>query len=394
MSDLNGIEKVSMLIFGFKSILTSLRARHINYYSKSLHRLISIEKLNEFYTRVSNFQDKLHNFKKIKIAFEKLYKVRFSNNRIVPKVITPRLHRTKYIQNRKHKFLIMIKDQLKNYPLNLDKIYGINEITKKIGSSKITIINWVKEFLKQRYGSISEEIYDEIWSSKCALSRKVTYERIKNYIQKNGGILITTKQEFNAMKLYPSERTVILKDKKGHKWKARARYLIHYNYWCPICHEYKCEKSMRLIMQAIFECKFPQTKLIDALGIPIKKGGNLKFDGFNRNVLINGKVYLVAFEYDGIQHDFFPNGYHKTELIFKRQQKNDNKKNFYSKCENVVLIRLKAKDGFIFKTRNFFEKEILKQFFKQTGVRLPFKNLKFDKNNSLCSFNVLDKFLI
>ncbi|KKN04465.1 hypothetical protein LCGC14_1097100 [marine sediment metagenome] len=383
-----------MLIFGFKTAITSLRARYVNSDSKTSRKLISFEKLNEFYTKVSKFQDKLHNFKKIQNAFENLYNVRFPKNKLVPKIISPRQHRTHYIHNRKHEFLAMIENQLKIYPIHIEKIYGINEMTKAIGSSKITIISWVKEFLKKKYGNISGEIHEEIWSSRCALARKVTYERIKNYIQKNGGVLITTKQEFNAMKEFPSERTVILKDKKRHIWKARARYLVHYNYWCPTCHEYKCEKSMRLIMQAIFGFKFPQTRLIDAPGIPIKKGGNLRFDGFNRNILENGRIYVVAFEYDGIQHDIFPNGYHKTELKFKRQQKNDNKKNSYSKGKNVVLIRLKAKDGFTFKRRIFFETEILRQFFKQTGVRLPFKNLRFDKNNSLCSFNALDKFLI
>jgi len=82
-----------------------------------------------------------------------------------------------------------------------------------------------------------------------------------------------------------------------------------------------------------------------------------------------------------------------SKLEFDRQKKNDKNKNIHSEKNNVILIRLKAINGYTFKTRNFFEIEILRQFFEQTGVEITPKNLIFDKNNSLRSTNRLDKFL-
>lgn len=46
---------------------------------------------------------------------------------------------------------------------------------------------------------------------------------------------------------------------------------------------------------------------------------------------------------------------------------------------NVILIRLKAINGFSFETANEnFEKEIIRQFFAYTGIELPFNGYRFD----------------
>lgn len=397
VSNLIGVQKVSMIIFGFARTITDLRVRHINSSSNTFRNLITVDKLNEFYTNVCNFQDKLvQKFLPIQTAFENLYQIRFPDINVIPKIINPRFHSDPEIHQRKSKLLEMIEDQIRFYPLYMEKIDGINDIVKEIGSSKPTIINWIKKYLEKRYGIVSNDIYKEIWSSRSALSRKITYNRIRDYIEKMGGELLTTEKDFNAMEEYPSERTVKVghkKNKNTHIWTPRVRYLLYYNYWCPYCHEFKTEESMRLIMEAIFRCKFKKTYFKYAFNESIKEVSNLCFDGFSNKVYLHGKVYQIAFEYDGLQHDFYPNLFHKSKLEFDRQQKNDKMKNFKSENKNTILIRLKAKNGYTFKTRNHFEIEILRQFFEQTGIEITPKNLIFDKNNSLRSTHRLDKFL-
>jgi hypothetical protein len=146
-------------------------------------------------------------------------------------------------------------------------------------------------------------------------------------------------------------------------------------------------------MEAIFGCKFKRAYLKDAFNESIKIVRNLCFDGFNNRVYLKGKIYQIAFEYDGLQHDIYPNSYHRTKLEFERQRKNDKKKDFITENNNIVLIRLKAINGFTFHTRNHFEIEILNQFFEQTGIKITPKDLTFDKNNRIRSNNSLDKFL-
>ena len=88
----------------------------------------------------------------------------------------------------------------------------------------------------------------------------------------------------------------------------------------------------------------------------------MKFDGYNSRVSVKSKIFRIAFEYDGIQHDLWPNPIHKTKEEFKRQQENDSKKINLAIEHNTIVIKLKAKDGFDFQTIDSFQRyfQILK----------------------------------
>ena len=85
----------------------------------------------------------------------------------------------------------------------------------------------------------------------------------------------------------------------------------------------------------------------------------------------NGKEKRVkiALEYDGIQHDRFPNFFHRNEKQFCLQIARDRVKKEFATKYNTILIKIKEIDGFNFEflKRNFnaVRKEILYQFNEQ-----------------------------
>ncbi len=205
------------------------------------------------------------------------------------------------------------------------------------------------------------------------------------------------------MKEKPSQRYVDIKCKHGHKWKASVLHLLYHERWCPVCNEYKCQKLLRSFMEKIFGVRFyPEITLKKAYGISkkavqktiINKNRKfqfviniekLRYDGYYDKILLkgcDGKVssFRVAFEYDGIHHDEFPNTYHKTLEEFCLQQARDQLKNLEAKHYNTILIRLKRINGF---DQNTFkhnptvvQKEVIRQFNNQVQ--------KFFGNSKIC----------
>ena len=118
--------------------------------------------------------------------------------------------------------------------------------------------------------------------------------------------------------------------------------------------------------------KFPTTTLHQAFELDLNKGGRMHFDGYNQGVLIDERKYQIAFEYDGKQHDEFPNSIHRNLVEFKDLQERDILKN--NICEypeyKTVLIRIKEILGFNFKNHQQFQGEIIKQFNDKTGIKL------------------------
>ena len=62
-------------------------------------------------------------------------------------------------------------------------------------------------------------------------------------------------------------------------------------------------------------------------------GRNLELDGYNENL-------KIAFEHQGIQHDQFPNVWHRTRQEFEEQRARDALKIELCKCADVYLIHV------------------------------------------------------
>ncbi len=258
------------------------------------------------------------------------------------------------------------------YPNNKYNILSLAELKTIIKVRRTTITNWTKEYLIIIYGySKAIEMFKNIWSlRKESRHIAISHQYLTSFVKNRNAQLITTKEEFNLMNQIPTDRHIIIKCDKNHIFEASVTHLIHHLQWCPKCNQRFCERILRLYMESIFQVEFPETSLNKTYGIPYNKGGKLRFDGFNKFVKIFGKIFRIAFEYDGVQHDIFPNPFHKTFENFKKNNENDIIKQKIAQKEDTILIRLKEIDGFSSKTIYLFQREILKQFFELTGIKL------------------------
>lgn len=280
----------------------------------------------------------------------------------------------KKIQERHSKFLNLIEYQFeKIYYGNPEKIMGINSIQKEIGASKITIIKWCKSYLNSRFGEKeSNHIYEKIWGSNCALKNKYDYDTIKKFMIDQKGYLLTTREEWKMMEEVPSERYIEVGHptrNSHHNWSVKVRYLINQSRWCPKCNDYFCQKIMQMYMNKILGGDFRPITLKKAFGLEIRDGGLLKYDSYNEKVEIEGNIFKVAAEYDGKQHDLFPNNFHESKEEYRIQKRRDNLKDNISNQKYVVLIRIKAVNGFHRNTINSFQEEITKQINSHPIIR-------------------------
>jgi len=222
-----------------------------------------------------------------------------------------------------------------------------------------------------------EFIYNTLFPTLS--SKSPSFKDIKNFIEMRKGKLITEEIEWANMSEQLTKRHIQVKCKKNHFWTPIVSGLIYDNRWCPSCNEGKCEELTRLYMEAIFssatgiDVRFPTTTLNKSLGIDVNQGGRMHFDGFNGSVKLKGKLFRIAFEYDGIQHDEFPNNIHRSRLEFDTLQERDKKKNEIAQKKEfrTIIIRLKEKLGFNYDNQNLFQREIIKQFQEKTSLKLP-----------------------
>jgi len=226
------------------------------------------------------------------------------------------------------------------YPNNKEKIFSTYKLKKKFKNDHIQ--NWIIKYMICRYGSGKGiKLYKEIWSSRNWVLEKIRYADIVDLFHYKGGILITTEVEFNGMIKPPTKRKIHVEDKYNHEWYPLVNDIRIRKQWCPICQEGLCERAGRRFMENLFKSPFPKTTLKKAYRLPKQRGGSLEFDGYNGNVIVDGKRYSIAFEFDGDQHDKFPNHLYKSLDRYKLQQWRDATKNLRAHQHNTILIRIK-----------------------------------------------------
>ena len=301
----------------------------------------------------------------------------------------------------KQKFLEKLQFQLNNYfPKEIDKIDQLVDYAQEFGVDPNSITNWIVEYLKIKFlpsymaEEAAQEMYNKIWTINLRISggrQKIDYIRIKKLTQSKHGKLLTTEKEFEDIDEIISRRYVSIKCQEGHIWSVIVSNLLYRKSWCPNCYQLKCQEYLLEFMDAIFGKKFSQITLTKAYGLRYESGeGMLKFDGYNESVIIEGKEFKVACEFDGRQHDTYPNYFHKSLEEYEYAQKNDIKKNKHANDHETILIRIKEIHGF---DKKCFEKnpkkvlkEIIKQFNEQVqdlygiqNIRLKYKD--YMKNN-------------
>jgi hypothetical protein len=178
------------------------------------------------------------------------------------------------------------------------------------------------------------------------------------------GYLLSTREEWSNMEEVPSEKYINVGHSvknDHHIWKVKVRYLINQSRWCPECNGYFCQKVLQMYMNKILGVDFRPITLKKAFGLKSRDGGLLKYDAFSENVKIEGLSFKVAAEYDGEQHDIYPNSYHDSIEKHFDQKRRDSLKDDISSQNQIVLIRSIAVKEFLRKTINCFQEEIIKQ---------------------------------
>lgn len=93
--------------------------------------------------------------------------------------------------------------------------------------------------------------------------------------------------------------------------------------------KHKSEEECRVIIESIFNYKFPTTRP-DFLKNPLSNK-NLELDCYCEEL-------GIALEYNGIQHYTYPNPFHKNEDEFKKQLQRDEYKKKMCRVNDVLLI--------------------------------------------------------
>ena len=332
----------------------------------------------------------------------------------------------KNIDEKKELFSVYMREIMNLYKegKELPNDIGVRSLARKFNVNRMTIPNWIKKFINQwlinefqinsdniELDKSTNDIYDEIWGIRCNKIRKIKFEEIEKIILKRGGILLTSKTEFDSLEEIPTERYIKVKCGKNHIFQIKIRCLIYDYNWCSTCNEYICEKILRYYMNNLFNTQFnPQVRLSKALKISIKNKitqnisfndkkyditvhvGRQRYDCFVSNLKLkgkDGKIYtlMIAGEYDGIQHseeDPIKNPYCRNEYEIARTKARDLAKNKISAENTIILIRIKEFKGFnrrvmIYK-QGLVLKEITKQFNSQFNTIYGHNNLRLKFN--------------
>lgn len=323
-------------------------------------------------------------------------------------------------QKEKLVFYEVIEKYLRLFPERVHLIPSRNALLK--GDlhgivSKNTFKPWSIEYIKlfkNRSKSASQETYDEIWGRNCATRRKIEYKDIFKFVhQRSHGTaqILTPNSKFDLNNENPTDRNVKIICGKDHVFSIKVRKLIYDYNWCPLCNESFCELIMRNYLTQLFNSQFKtQVSLEKALGIDRGKiilqtmilsekkycisvhVGQLRYDHFNNSVCILGNDgveyhFKIAGEYDGIQHDeenIKLNPFCSNHEDFAAIKARDLVKNRVSSENNIIMIRLKEKDGFsrrkLLKKQKEVIKEISSQFNSQIQEKFGSQNiyLKYD----------------
>lgn len=100
--------------------------------------------------------------------------------------------------------------------------------------------------------------------------------------------------------------------------------------FCRDCNNSELEETTKRILQKYNKLFIPQKTFNNLLGLG---GGNLSYDFYLPD-------YNLLIECQGIQHESYTKGFHKTKKDFERQLEHDKRKREYSKQHNIKLLEI------------------------------------------------------
>ena len=158
------------------------------------------------------------------------------------------------------------------------------------------------------------------WCPRCSGKRRLDFSDVKDEVAKRGGECLCEKY-INCYTKFG------VRCASGHIFYAHMSS-IKRGYWCPRCkphyNEDKCREIFESILSVSFAPAWPKWLKNSA-------GNIMELDGYNEDL-------KLAFEYNGIQHyKYFPR-YHRGVNTLERRVKDDRRKRYLCKKNNVKLI--------------------------------------------------------
>ncbi len=203
----------------------------------------------------------------------------------------------------------------------------------------------------------------------CFGNLPISYQDCIDLARGRGFQFAATEMEFNKLMKNrdktPTKLKLRWKCQKNHKWNATYSD-IKQGRGCPKCAEGWYEKVCRWYVEKIFGVKFHKIKLNKIIQ---SYNGQMHLDGFAIKS-ISGLQTKLAFEFNGIQHDKFPNFFHKTYNKFLEQRKWDQEKIKLCEMNGIVLIIFPQRIDMRMNHPEIIQNYIIQEFEKKTGIKL------------------------
>jgi len=160
--------------------------------------------------------------------------------------------------------------------------------------------------------------------AECEGLKPHTYDDVKEIIEASGLTLLSPKEDYTNF--YDSKLKVRCEFNHVTEMAASS---VKYGHGCKDClkkNESQCRKEMEFIFGAEFPTVRPDWLLND-------EGNRLELDGFNEDL-------KIAFEYNGQQHYEHIDFFHPSEEDFKRLQHHDEIKRNACEDNGITLIEI------------------------------------------------------
>lgn len=227
------------------------------------------------------------------------------------------------------------------------------------------------DFLEKYWSKKNDELGINPWKISPRSANKIwIYCQEKGYHNDEGGYLIMPNEFYQGTRCgYCGNRKVHPKDSFGALYPEKAKYWSSNNdkspfevspksgdkykficqecgkeferilsnlnrnntgVYCADCNNSELEETTKQVLQKYNIEYISQMKYNNLLGLG---GGNLSYDFYLPD-------YNLLIECQGIQHESYTKGFHKTKKDFERQLEHDRRKREYAKQHNIKLLEI------------------------------------------------------
>ncbi len=275
-------------------------------------------------------------------------------------------------------------------------------VAKKANLPEGTAPSWLKLDWECKEGHKISKSYAQIGIRGCKQcfheGMAITYEMAEKSAIIKGYKLATTPTQFKKIveqafkdKVKPSQ--VKLKYSCGkHAWYTTHSSMMVKTSRCPTCDSGYYETRTRKNFKQVFRLDLNKVRMKEVLNNKQGVHGRLEYDGY-ATFYVAGRKVKVAFEYNGEQHYFYPNGRHRSYNQWLKALSTDEQKVSLSQAENIILITIPYHFYQRAGADTYIQKFIISQFEQQVRSIYGVPGFKFTKKAVSTSSSSLLNFI-